>query len=212
MDINKLKGFLGLADWKWAMTPAERLVVVGLLELLRPATALELGHLAGGCTAWLSRYCQEVFTCDIDRRVVASSKRFANVQALHMTSAKALALLKRQGRHLDLIVIDADHSFEGACRDLRGALPLADVILLHDSSNPTCRSGYQEALKDHDVYADLDLVEGHVQPDGLWGGLGVVLTQLPRSTPVFATPSEPTFHLLEKRWLETLGQGACPGR
>ena len=82
MDMERLKGFLGLAGTDWEMTPSERLVVVALLELLRPRTALELGHRHGGCTTWLSRYCQEVWTCDIDPAVIPSSQRFPNVRRL----------------------------------------------------------------------------------------------------------------------------------
>jgi hypothetical protein len=208
MDLDRLKGFLGLTRMEWEMTPSERLVVVALLELLRPRTALELGHRFGGCTAWLSHYCQEVVTVDIDPSVIPSSERFPNVTPLHMTTAEAIARLQREGRTFDLVFVDADHSFASASRDLSSVLPMAQIVLLHDTSNPTCRAGYREALRNHTGYYDLDLVEGHVQIDGLWGGIGIVTTMIPGSTPSLITPRELTFDLLEKRWLEKIGQEA----
>jgi hypothetical protein len=206
MDTTKLLRFLDQGSMDWLMTPSERLVVVAMLDMLRPRSTLELGYGYGGCTAWLSHYSQEVITVDWDTRVLASSQRFPNVTPLHMNTEEAIARLTQEGRHFDLAFVDAYHSFDMARIDLRGVLPLADVILLHDTTNPPCRFGFLDALKDLDCFYYIDLVEGHLQDDGLWGGLGIVLPGVPRKKQMVPVASEPTFHILHARCLEMMGQ------
>jgi hypothetical protein len=175
-------------DSKWLMSPVERLVIVGLLELLRPSRTLELGHRFGGCTEWLARYSGEVYSVDIDAAVIESSKRWPNVRPIHADTKAAMRELEGQGLRFGFALIDADHSFEAARDDLLVAARLTDVIVLHDSFNPVCRAGYVAALAQLDAYSDLDLADGHIQTDGLWGGLGIVVPGLPRSTPRQLTP------------------------
>jgi hypothetical protein len=202
MDLNTLKQFLCLVPVQWEMTPSERLAVVGLLQLLRPKSALELGHRHGGCTTWLSHFSQEVISVDFDPHVLVSCQRFPNVVPWHTTTAEALTRLQREGRHFDLGFIDADHSAHGARDDLLGMLPLADVILMHDTTNPECRSGYMEALKGTACYANLDLVEGHLQNDGLWGGLGIVLPSVQGDAQRWVSPWDSTIDMLHARYRE----------
>ena len=140
-----LRDFLCLKKSLWQLSPSERLIIIGLLELLRPASVLEIGHRFGGCTEWLNKYAQEVYTVDIDPSVVDSSLRFPNVKPFHMSSTQALQMFAEEGRRFDMCIIDGDHSAEGACRDVAAALKLANIILLHDTSNPICRSGYIKA-------------------------------------------------------------------
>lgn len=183
MTRSHLATFLSLdpAD-RWLMSPVERMVMIGLLEVLRPARTLELGHRFGGCTEWLCRYSGEVHSVDIDAGVVESCKRWPNARPVHADTQGAMREFERAGMRFDLAVVDADHSFVAARDDLLGAVRLADVVVLHDSFNPECRSGYVAALAAIDAYADLDLADGHIQTDGLWGGLGIVVPGLPRST------------------------------
>ena len=179
MDLNTLKQFLCLVPVQWEMTPSERLAVVGLLQLLRPKNVLELGHRHGGCTQWLSHFSQEVISVDFDPHVLVDCQRLSRMCTLaYYHGGSTRRRLQGEGRHFDLGFIDADHSANGTRDDLIAMLPLADVILMHDTTNPECRSGYQEALKDAACYANLDLVEGHLQTDGLWGGLGIVLPSI----------------------------------
>jgi hypothetical protein len=195
-----LRDFLCLKKSLWQMSPSERLIIIGLLELLRPASVLEIGHRFGGCTEWLSKYAQEVYTVDIDSSVLDSSLRFPNVTPFHLSSAQALQMFAEERRHFDMCIIDGDHSAEGAYSDLAAALKLANIILLHDTSNPTCRSGYIKALIDQDVYYELDLVDGHLQTDGLWGGIGIVVTMFSAEEHYQLTPKKSNYLLLSKAY------------
>jgi hypothetical protein len=150
---------------------------------------LEIGHRLGGCTRWFSEYSGHVWTVDVDPHVIESSKRFPNVTPMHMTSTEAMKRLASQGQRFELALIDGDHSTEVACSDLQQAMELCDVIVLHDAANPACRKGYKEALQGKSVVADLDWIDGRLQPDGLWGGLGIVLTTLPSSLERVITPA-----------------------
>jgi hypothetical protein len=167
--------YLAIRESDWMMSPSERLAVVGVLAILRPMRTLEIGYRFGGCTSRLSAYSGSVVTVDIDERVKEASSRFPNVVPMHMTSGEALRRLSGDREHFDLCVVDGDHSETGAHDDLKGVLSLADVILVHDTANPDCRKGYARVLSDSGVYGDLDLVDGRLQVDGPWGGIGLVL-------------------------------------
>ncbi|MEI8138454.1 MAG: hypothetical protein WCI03_01150 [bacterium] len=189
IDDKIIATFLGLTveSKNWMMSPVERLTIVGLLSILRPQTALELGYKAGGCTEYLAQYSEKVWTVDMDATVLESPGRFANTIPLHMKTSEALCKLRNEGRHFQFALVDADHSVEGACRDLQETILLADVIVLHDASNPECRRGYQRALMNCNAYSNLDLVDGHLQSDGLWGGLGIVVPKLSATSISFLT-------------------------
>ena len=179
MKKNKIElfnYFLGLSEPQhWMMGSNERFTIVGILELLRPPLAIELGFAEGGCTEYLSKYSKKVYTIDTDQNVLKVSELFDNVIPLNMTTEKAFQIFSQKKMKFDFCVIDADHTTEGAFRDLRGAMKIADIIIMHDTSNPQCRAGYKLAMQGKDVYFDLDLLEGHIQTDGLWGGLGIVM-------------------------------------
>jgi hypothetical protein len=188
-QTDALRNFFGFVDSGWLMTPSERWAIVGLLAVLKPATTLEIGHRLGGCTRWFSEYSGHVWTVDVDEHVIESSKRFPNVTPMHMTSTEAMKQLANEGKRFELALIDGDHSTEMACSDLRQAIELCDVIVLHDGANPACRRGYKKALEGRQVVADLDWIDGRLQHDGLWGGLGIVLTTLPFDIERVTTPA-----------------------
>jgi hypothetical protein len=196
MDLPRLLSLE--ANNQWLMTPVERLVIVGLLERLRPKRTLELGHRFGGCTEWLCKYSGDVYSVDLDAAVIDSCKRWPNAHAVHGDTQAALKEFRDRGMRFDFVVVDADHSRTSARDDLLGAAAIGDVLVLHDSFNPECRAGYLEALNQLNVYSDLDLADGHVQSDGLWGGLGIVVTSLPRSTKTYVTPRVPNFDILAR--------------
>ena len=181
--------YLAVQESDWMMSPAERLAIVGLLQILRPARTLEIGYGFGGSTKRLSAFSGAVVTVDIDAKVKEASARFPNVSPVHMSSGEALQKLSGERQRFDLCLVDGDHSEHGAYEDLKGAIPLADVLLIHDAANPDCRSGYCRALGETDAYADLDFVDGRLQVDGPWGGFGVVLPGLQRNQPRHHTPT-----------------------
>lgn len=184
----KLEDAFGLVSSHWMMNPAERLAIIGLLEILRPRRALEIGHGFGGFTRVLSRYAAEVHTVDVEARVLAIERELPHVKAWHATSAEMLLRFAREGLRFDYCLLDGDHSRAAARADLDAVIGIADVIVMHDTGNPECRAGYAEALALHDVYANLDWVDGRIQVDGPWGGFGVVLTGYPRAQPYRITP------------------------
>lgn len=194
-----LRRVLGLDAVGWMMAPSERLAIIGLLAMLRPKRALELGCAEGGLTTWLSTYAEEVVTVDIDEKVLRVTQALPNVVPMHMTTDEATRRLEAEGRRFDLTIIDADHSAEGVRRDLESALRFSDVIFLHDTYNPGCRAGILLVLEGRDVYHDLDLVPGGLQPDGLWGGLGIVVPGLPRSEVSHVTPRMSVFPWLAEQ-------------
>jgi hypothetical protein len=183
-----LNAVLGLEPSTWMMSPAERLAVIGLIYLLRPKSVLELGSGDGGLTRWLAQLVPEVTTVDLNPRVRTACEGLGNVMAMCMTTTEALDQFAQEGRRFDVVMVDADHSAKGTRQDLEGALCISDIVLMHDTFHPSCRAGIEQALAGRDVYANLDLVEGGLQPDGLWGGLGLVMSALPKSSRIFVTP------------------------
>jgi hypothetical protein len=119
-----------------------------------------------------------------------------------MTTAAAITRFRTEGRRFELAFIDADHTHDGARDDLRGVLPMAEVILMHDTTNPPCRAGYVEALRGAGCWHDLDLVEGHIQVDGMWGGIGIVVPSVPITAKTCITARTPTFDVLHALSLE----------
>lgn len=197
----RLEDALGLVSSHWMMNPAERLAIIGLLEVLRPGRALEIGYGYGGFTRVLSRYAAEVHTVDTHERVLAISRELPQVTAWHATSDEVLSRFAREGARFDFCLLDGDHSRAAARRDLDAAIGIAEVIVMHDAGNPECRAGYAEALAVHDVYANLDWVDGRIQVDGPWGGFGLVLTGYPRNQPYRITPVRTqNFELVAAAW------------
>ena len=183
-NIKQIDNLLGLEKSQyWMMAPNERLAIIGIINIIKPISVLELGYASGGCTEYLSKYSKNVYTVDIDKKVLEVSGTFKNVIPFNMTTDEAYKLFKKDKIHFNFCIVDADHSTEGACRDLGFAIELSDIIIMHDTSNPECRKGYQLALKKKDIYFDLDFMEGHYQVDGLWGGLGIVINYRKRMTP-----------------------------
>ncbi|HWQ28016.1 MAG TPA: class I SAM-dependent methyltransferase [Dehalococcoidia bacterium] len=198
---DPLKVVLGLEPVGWMMSPSERLAMIGLLATLRPGHSLELGCAEGGLTAWLSAYSGHVVTVDIDERVLRMTERFPNVEPLCTTTEEAVRRLEGERRTFDLTVIDADHSESGVRRDLEAALRFSRFIILHDTYYPPCREGMEAVLDGRDVYRELDLVPGGLQPDGLWGGLGIVIPGLPRAAATHVTSRLSQFPSMRRRWL-----------
>ncbi len=202
MDSNNVvEGLLGLEPLAWMMSPSERLALLGLLVILKPKRTLEFGCAAGSLTYWLSRYSNEVVTVDYDPKVLTVAKKFPNVTPLCMTTVEAARLIEAEGQRFDLTVIDADHSNRGVQLDLENALRFSNMIILHDTYNPGCQEGMLQALEGRDVYFDLELVPGGLQPDGMWGGLGIVMPRHEKGLKRYVTPRYSPFAYLRWRWI-----------
>lgn len=167
---------LGIANENWLMSAREKLCLIGLLELLRPKKSLEFGFHRGGATSWLAKFSDSVITVDVNEYVDDAAKSFTNVTSWNSTTDEAVERIKKQQLSFDLAIIDADHSRKAVSRDLQGILPYADIILLHDSSNPDCRKGMLDVLGKQDSHAySLDLISSSIKHDGLWGGIGIAV-------------------------------------
>ena len=176
------------ASGAWQMSFGERAALEGLLAELRPALAIEIGTAQGGSLDRIAAHAGEVHTIDLEPPAEGLPD---NVTA-HAGDSRAvlpdlLGAFAAEGRNVDFVLVDGDHSTEGARADLESLLASPAVgrtaIAMHDTMFPPTRRGLEAALpagRDGVVYADLDFVCGFVgrradiagEP---WGGLGLVV-------------------------------------
>lgn len=170
------------------MSLGERAVVEGLLAQLRPRLAIEIGTAEGGSLERIAAHSDEAHSIDI---VEAPIEPPENVQ-LHVGDSRELlprllARFEDEGREVDFVLVDGDHSADGVEADLVNLLSSAalrrTLILLHDSFNESVREGLERVRFDdfpQVAYVHLDFVPGYMARSGpfarqLWGGLGLVL-------------------------------------
>lgn len=199
----------------WEMSAAERFVLVGLLQRLRPAVAVEIGTHHGGSLQVLAAHCGKVHSIDLDPAVAATlAPRFPQV-TFHTGSSReliprVLGEIAAGGGGLGFVLVDGDHSAAGVQADLEALLrhrPDGPVtMLLHDSFNPDCRAGLRRvdwAGCPHVHRVELDFVPGgfHAQASGtvfarsMWGGFGRVdLRPEPRSGPLVVGEAQGAMH------------------
>jgi Methyltransferase domain len=174
----------------WQMTFGERAALEGILAQLRPRTAIEIGTAEGGSLQRLAHHSEHVHSFDL----VAPQPDAAQLGNVtfhtgdsHMLLPELLGRLAAEGVNVDFVLVDGDHTADGAERDLRDLLASdairRTVIVLHDTLNDLVREGFRriDYAAEHKVaYADLDFVGGHLGYGGpfhhqLWGGLGIVV-------------------------------------
>lgn len=184
------------ASETWQMSFGERAAVEGVVAQLRPGLALEIGTAQGGSLDRIAANSGEVHTIDLEPPGDGLPE---NVTAHAGDSREVVPeLLERfaaEGRNVDFVLIDGDHSSEGACADLENLLASPAIrrtaILMHDTMFPPTRRGLEAALRPEReglVYYDLDFVCGMVgrRPDIAgepWGGLGLVVVDHEASEP-----------------------------
>ena len=170
----ELEQRLHLTNYDWLMSSREKLVLVGLLKCLKPSKILELGYHRGGATEWLAEFAEKVISVDVNEFVTEASKNYTNVEPWRCTTGEAITKIKLKNLKFDLAIIDADHSRKAVANDVSGILPHSDVILMHDSFNPSCRRGMLDALKSQNSHAFyLDFMPSILKEDGLWGGFAI---------------------------------------
>lgn len=184
----------------WMMSPSERLALIGLLQTIEPRCTLELGCADGGLTRWLSKYSESVITVDTDSKVKDVTRGITNATALSMTTLQAFDWIRAREIVFDLTIIDADHSRIGVKGDLENAIQFSRFIVIHDTYYPPCREGILDVVARSKYYYDLELVPGGLQPDGMWGGLGIIIPKLSKQEEEFITPRLSTYPLLIPRW------------
>lgn len=176
----------------WLMSHAERLALLRVLEVARPAAALEVGTAWGGSLQHIRQFAQKAHSIDIAPSVRERLEPLMpNVEFLTGASRDlidtVLARCTERRTPLGFALIDGDHSYAGVNGDLRALLAVRPScplwVLMHDSINPACRAGIADApwadnLHVHAV--ELDFVTGTLSEDPqfhrqLWGGFALAL-------------------------------------
>ena len=171
------------------MVLGEQAALEGLLSRLRPRLAIEIGTAEGGSLRCLARHCEEVHSFDLEHGEELEELPGVELHSgdSHVLLPAALAKLEREGRNVDFVLVDGDHTAEGVRRDMEdllasGALR-STVILAHDAGNDEVRQGLEAvdyAGSGKVVAFDLDFVAGHLSREGayagqLWGGFALVV-------------------------------------
>jgi hypothetical protein len=184
------------------MSVGERAALEGVLALAQPALALEIGTADGGSLRRIAAHAAEIHSFDLveppsDLRALANVT--FHTGSSHELLAPALAELAEQGRNVDFVLVDGDHSAAGVRRDLEDLLASPALgralVLVHDTANELVRAGVEAVGLDaveKVVYADLDAVAGAMYraPEirhELWGGLGLIVVDSGRAR----APGEP---------------------
>lgn len=181
-------------DRVWQMAYGERAAIVGILSELRPALAIEIGTAEGASLRRIAQHSAEVHSFDV---VLPQVDLPGNVTLHtgdnHVLLPQVLQRFADEGRNVDFVLVDGDHSTEGVRRDLEDLLASPaigrTVIVTHDTGNEIVRAGldavdYAASAKVRHV--DLDFVPGHLGqdrfPGELWYGLGLILVDAAQAT------------------------------
>lgn len=179
--------FTALIRPGWWMGLGERAAIEGLLSVLKPALAVEIGTGEGGSLNRIAAHSREAHSFDFAPRVAnepadVTLHRGDN----HVLLPQLLLDFSRRGRNVDFVLVDGDHTAAGVKRDLEDLLASEavsrTVIVLHDTMNEDVRSGIESVrFEDHPkvVYVDLDFVQSYQARTSplaeFWGGLGLVV-------------------------------------
>ncbi len=184
-----------LRDANWQMSFGERAALEGLLSQLQPQLAVEIGTAEGGSLARVAAHSAEVHSFDLVEPQPAA-RELANVTFhtgdSHRLLPELLARLADEGRNVDFVLVDGDHSADGVRQDVEDLLASPaigrTIIVLHDTMNETVRAGLESvSYESHPkvAYVELDFVAGYMFREPtllheLWGGLGLVIVDSTR--------------------------------
>ena len=174
------------------MSLGERAALVGLLQVARPRLAIEIGTLTGGSLDAIASVADAVHSFDLEPLVDQSS--YPNVTFhvgdSHLLLPEALAALTVEGRNVDFVLVDGDHSEDGVLADITDLLSSdavgRSVVVLHDVAHETVRAGLRrvEWTRFPKVrHVEIDAVPGRLLRGGesagmWWGGLGLILVDV----------------------------------
>lgn len=179
----------------WQMSLGERAALEGVLSQLKPSLAVEIGTAEGGSLSRIAAHAEEIHSFDLVEPQIPMDE-LSNV-TLHTGDSHALlpevlAGFAAEGRNVDFVLVDGDHSPEGVRQDLQDLLDSPalsqTVIVIHDINNERVREGVDAVpytAWPKVAHVDLDWVPGYVfrQPEllhELWGGLGLVVVDAAR--------------------------------
>jgi methyltransferase family protein len=189
-----------LQDPDCYMALHEKVALEGLLAHIKPTVAIELGTYLGGSLKRMAEWSGHVHSFDLTLKVDPAD--YPNV-TFHIGDSHQLLpvlLSKLAGREesVQFVLVDGDHSPEGARRDLMDLLEspvLTDcAIVLHDMANEAVRNGVESVPYENFskvAWADLDFIPSKKRAHGLtegWSGLGLIVIDGDRAGPGAGPP------------------------
>jgi hypothetical protein len=189
-DQRALRDLPAFSHQPWQMSYGERSTIEGVLAMVKPRLAIEIGRAEGGSLRRIAAHSNEVVSFDVVDAVPELAE-LSNVRTVtgdsHALLPPELQRIADEGQNVDFVLVDGDHTAPGVRRDMQDLLDSpairTTVILAHDTLNEEVRRGLQEV--DYDAYekvgwVDLDFIPGYVArlPARLgecWGGLGLVV-------------------------------------
>ena len=199
-------------DDVWQMSLGERAAVEGVLAQLKPGLAIEIGTAHGAGLRRIATYGDEVHSFDLtEPSLPVPDNVTLHTGDSHELLPAYLAEVAAQGRNVDFVIVDGDHSPEGVRRDLEDLLDSPalsrSMILVHDTANERVRSGVDAvrfAAWPKVTHVDLDWIPGRLfaEPglrNELWYGLGLVLVDVAATvwgSPVYEQRYQPSAPLL----------------
>ncbi|MEO8414414.1 MAG: class I SAM-dependent methyltransferase [Ginsengibacter sp.] len=184
----------------WEMTNNEKIVLLHLLEEIKPNVSIEIGCKEGGSLQLIAEYSREVYSLDINPEVTSLENKFPNVNFIigdsKETLPKLLQKLSMEEKSPDFILIDGEHSTEGVLGDINAILAITVTkpltVIMHDSFNPNCRKGMLSANytnNKHIHFADIDFLQGTYSVSEsvngeMWGGFGIIVLHPERNEQV----------------------------
>jgi hypothetical protein len=172
------------------MSYGERATIEGVLSMVKPQLALEIGRAEGGSLRRISAHSELVLSFDIVEPA-AELEQLANVTMFtgdsHEQLPRELESLASEQRQVDFVLVDGDHTAAGVRQDMRDLLDspavTRTVILAHDTLNEDVRAGLASidyAAYEKVAWVDLDFIPGYVarlpaRLGEVWGGLGLVV-------------------------------------
>jgi hypothetical protein len=193
-------------DEVWQMSIGERAAMEGVLCQVKPELAIEIGTAEGASLRRIAAHAREVHSFDL----VAPSLELPDNVTLHPGDSHVklpvlLAELAAEGRNVDFVLVDGDHSAAGVRQDLEDLLDSDAIsrtyIIIHDINNAEVRRGV-DAVRYRSwrkvCYVELDCVPGYMFKEErlkyeLWGGLGLVVVDASR-------PAYRTTEVLQQRY------------
>jgi hypothetical protein len=182
-------------DSAWQMSWGERAAFEGLLTQRRPGLAIEIGTADGAALAQIAKHASEIHSFDIVRPHLPA-ERFPNVSFhtgnSHELLPATLADFAKDGRNVDFVLVDGDHSAGGVRRDIEDLLDSPAVgdtaILVHDATNERVRDGLDAihfAAWPKVAFVELDFLPGYMMREErlrheVWGGLALVVVDATR--------------------------------
>jgi hypothetical protein len=199
-------------DPTWLMSLGERAALEGLLGQLKPRLAIEIGTGNGGSLQRIAAHSVDVHSVDIaEWEFVLPANAQFHLGESDRILPQLLDRFTREGRNVDFVLVDGEHSAQAVGSDLLHLLSSPairrTVIVIHDTLNETVRKGVERVpLSDFPKvrYVLLDFVTGFMIQTGpfarqLWGGLGLVVVDVEDD---FRVPEQ---HLLDAPSMIRLG-------